>query len=114
MISTKDKPVYVFIKLDEDGITIEMTNNLDDFRKFNHYGFIPHEEHLIELKEKGITMWRGNDTWYSILQHNSWCYMNLELDIKIKSFYDIHSENSFSDRQDDCGEGAINRLHQVQ
>jgi len=73
----KDKPAYAFLRLDEEGVKIKLSNYLDDFKSFCHYGFFPDEESLQMLKETGVVGWNGNDTWYYIMQHDTWGYMNL-------------------------------------
>jgi hypothetical protein len=80
-VQNKDK--YVFIKLGEEGVTISLSDNLDEFSNFNHYGFKPTLEDLETLKKDGVVGWTGNDTWYYIMQHGAWRYMNLDLRIDV-------------------------------
>jgi hypothetical protein len=74
---------YVFIKLGEEGIAITLSDNLDKFKDFNHYGIIPSLKDLETLKRDGVVGWTGNDTWYYIMQHDTWRYMNLDLRIDV-------------------------------
>jgi hypothetical protein len=74
---------YVFIKIGESGITIGFYSDLNEFRNFNHYGFLPELKDLETLKRDGVVGWKGNDTWYYIMQHDTWRYMNLDLRIDV-------------------------------
>jgi hypothetical protein len=74
---------YVFLRVGEDGLTIKFSDDINDFKTWNHYGFIPEPEHLEKLEKEGIVGWIGNDTWYYIMQHDTWRYMNLDLHAKI-------------------------------
>jgi hypothetical protein len=80
---TLKNPRYVFLRVGESGVKIELSDNLDDFRSFNHYGFIPELKDIEILKKKGVVGWTGNDTWYYIMQHDTWRYMNLDLRIEV-------------------------------
>jgi hypothetical protein len=82
-VEKKIENKYVFIKLDEEGVTICFSNNLDKFKKFNHYGFSPDLKDLETLKREGVVGWTGNDTWYYIMQQDTWRYMNLDLKIDV-------------------------------
>jgi hypothetical protein len=91
------KKKYAFLRVDEDGIGIRLSDNLDDFKKFNHYGFEPEQEHIDDMKEEGIASWTGNDTWYYIIQHNSWDYMDLNPKIIVeKSKLEESEKKSFA------------------
>jgi hypothetical protein len=74
---------YVFLKLDENGLTIKFSDDINEFKIWNHYGFEPEPEHLAILEKEGLVSWTGNDTWYYILQHDTWRYMNLDLRAEI-------------------------------
>jgi hypothetical protein len=82
-IEKKIKNKYVFIKLGEEGVTICFANNLEWFKKFNHYGFNPDLKDIETLKKDGVVGWTGNDTWYYIMQHDTWRYMNLDLRVDV-------------------------------
>jgi uncharacterized protein YneR len=82
-IEEKIKNKYVFIKLGEEGVTICFANNLDNFKNFNHYGFVPELKDLEVLKKEGVVGWTGNDVWYYIMQHDTWKYMNLDLRVDV-------------------------------
>jgi hypothetical protein len=70
---------YVFLRVDENGLGIKFSDDIDDFKTWNHYGFIPKPEHLEKLTREGIAGWTGNDTWYYIMRNSAWRYMNLDL-----------------------------------
>jgi hypothetical protein len=76
-------PRYVFLQVGELGIKIELSDDLEEFKYFNHYGFIPELKDMEILKRKGVVGWTGNDTWYYIMQHDTWRYMNLDLRIEV-------------------------------
>jgi hypothetical protein len=59
-----------------------LSDNLEDFKCFNHYGFIPELKDIEVLEKKGVVGWMGNDTWYYIMQHDTWRYMNMDLQIE--------------------------------
>lgn len=80
---TLKNPRYVFLRVDESGIKIELSDNLEKFKYFNHYGFIPESKDIEILRKKGVVGWTGNDTWYYIMQHDTWRYMNLYLRIEV-------------------------------
>jgi hypothetical protein len=83
LVENKIKNKYVFIRLGENGVTILFSDDLNEFKKFNHYGFIPDLEDLEKLRKDGVVGWTGNDTWYYIMQHDTWRYMNLDLKIDV-------------------------------
>jgi hypothetical protein len=78
-----NNPRYAFLQVGESGVKIELSNDLEEFKYFNHYGFIPESKDIEILKRKGVVGWTGNDTWYYIMQHDTWKYMNLDLRIEV-------------------------------
>jgi hypothetical protein len=80
---TEKQNKYVFLRVDENGLAIKFSDDINDFKTWNHYGFIPEPEHLEKLTREGIAAWTGNDTWYYIMQHDAWRYMNLDLRTEI-------------------------------
>jgi hypothetical protein len=81
---TKGEGKYAFLKADETGVEIALSDNLDEFKDFNHYGFFPGSRDIEKLEKEGIISWTGNDVWYYILQHGAWKYMDAELQAKIR------------------------------
>jgi hypothetical protein len=45
---------YVFLQVSESGIKIELSDNLEEFKYFNHYGFILELKDVEILKRKGV------------------------------------------------------------
>ena len=79
----KNKPAYAFIKLDEDGVKIQLSNDLEEFKQFCHYGFSPSKEALEMLEATGVIGWNGNDTWYYIMQHETWRGLGYNINIHV-------------------------------
>jgi hypothetical protein len=73
---------YAFVRIDEEGVKITLSDCLNEFKTFNHYGFNPGAKDLDDLKRHGVIGWTGNDVWYYIMQHDTWRYMNFDLRIK--------------------------------
>jgi hypothetical protein len=80
---SKKENKYVFLGLGENGLTLKFSDDINSFEIWNHYGFIPQPEHFEKLEKDGVVGWTGNDTWYYIMQHDTWRYMNLDLSAKI-------------------------------
>jgi hypothetical protein len=55
LVEKNIKNKYVFIKLDENGITISLSSDINEFKRFNHYGFIPSPTDLETLKRDGLS-----------------------------------------------------------
>jgi hypothetical protein len=83
LVEKNIKNKYVFIKLDESGITISLSSDINEFKRFNHYGFIPGLTDLETLERDGVVGWTGNDTWYYIMQHDAWQYMDLDFRVDV-------------------------------
>jgi hypothetical protein len=79
------KEKFAFLRVDELGIDAKISDDINEFKEFNHYGFVPNKKNFEELKRDGVTGWTGNDVWYYIIQHDTWSYMNFDLDIKIEN-----------------------------
>ena len=68
---------YLFIRMFEDGVTTQLTDNLDDFKEFCHYsslsGWGEHKKLIKKCLQKTCQYeFTGNDVWYYILIHPTW------------------------------------------
>jgi hypothetical protein len=82
-IGALKNPCYAFLQVGESGVKIELSDNLEEFKYFNHYGFTPKLNDMKILKRKGVVGWTRNDTWYYIMQHDTWSYMNNGLRMEV-------------------------------
>jgi hypothetical protein len=79
--SVESRGKYAFIRIDEKGVKVRMADSLIEFRDFNHYGITPEPKDIEALERYGVAGWTGCDTWYYIMQHDTWRYMNASLRI---------------------------------
>jgi hypothetical protein len=68
---------YLFMRLNEDHVSVKISKDLDEFRDFCHYaGLSDWDEHkqviLQNIAEHSIYVFTGNDTWYYVAQHDMW------------------------------------------
>ena len=84
------KNKYLFIQMFEDGVTTQLTDNLDDFKEFCHYSSLSdwaeHKKLIKKCLRKSCQYeFTGNDVWYYILIHPTWeSIPKAELTITIK------------------------------
>lgn len=68
---------YLFIRMFEDGVKTQLTDNLDDFKEFCHYGNLSdwseHKKLIKKCLQKTCQYeFTGNDVWYYVLIHPTW------------------------------------------
>jgi hypothetical protein len=61
-------PCYVFLQVGESGVKIELSDNLKEFKYFNHYGFTPKLNDMKILKRKGVVGWMDEER-YMVLHY---------------------------------------------
>ena len=71
------KNSYLFIRMFEDGVATQLTDNLDDFKEFCHYcdlsDWTEHKKYIKKCLQKTCQYeFTGNDVWYYILIHPTW------------------------------------------
>lgn len=71
------KSKYLFIRMFEDGVKTQLTDNLDEFKTFCHYcdlsDWAEHKKHIKKCLQKTCMYeFTGNDVWYYILTHPVW------------------------------------------
>jgi hypothetical protein len=78
--------MYIFQRIDEEGVLVKSSNNLKEFLSFCHYASNTDEECIkaieYSLEEDGIYWFNGNDVWYAVMQHSCWKDLN-ELTLEI-------------------------------
>lgn len=84
-IKKQDK--FLFMSTDDSKVRVTLSNDIKEFKYFCHYGIHPTPEDFKKLKKEGIIIFNGNDTWYYIIQHNAWTYMNLDLKLMISKTF---------------------------
>lgn len=78
------KHKYLFIRLDDGGTTVKMSDNLDEFYSFCHYASLSdwnNHKKLIKkcIKDDNIYIFTGNDVWYYVIEHAFWPYIPYKL-----------------------------------
>ena len=68
---------YLFVRLDEEGAQVKLSEDLDEFKTFCHYASLSdwahHKKIILDCLDRDtVYTFTANDTWYYVLAHNVW------------------------------------------